>query len=85
MPSEIYDYEERLQRYRRAIKRLRNGGLVLRFLDHMAALGLSVARASKYAGHILVLLRIIDFDLKERPPLVDVGPDHQVACHLFIS
>ena len=65
MPSEIYDYEERLQRYRRAIKRLRNGDLALRFLDHMAALGLSVARVSKYASHLLVLLRVIDFDLKE--------------------
>ena len=65
MLSEIYDYEERLQRYKRIIKGLRNGGLALRFLDHMAALGLSVARVSKYASHLLVLLRVIDFDLKE--------------------
>jgi len=39
MLSEIYDYEERLQRYKRAIRGLRNGGLALRFLDRMAALG----------------------------------------------
>jgi len=65
MLSEIYDYEERLQRYKRIIKGLRNGDLALRFLDHMAALGLSVARVSKYASHLLVLLRVIDFDLKE--------------------
>jgi len=43
MPSEIYDYKEKLQRYKRIIKGLRNRGLALRFLDHMAALGLTAA------------------------------------------
>ena len=65
MPSEIYDYEERLQRYKRIIRGLRDGGLALRFLDHMAALGLSVARVSKYASHLPALLRVIDFDLRK--------------------
>jgi len=32
-------------------------------LDHLAALGLSIARISKYASHLPALLRIIDFDL----------------------
>ena len=42
-----------------------NGGLALRFSDHIVALGLSVARVSKYAGHLPALLRVIDFDLKK--------------------
>ena len=66
MLSEIYDYEERLQRYKRINKGLRNEGFSAPVpIDHMAALGLSVARVSKYASHLLVLLRVIDFDLKE--------------------
>ncbi|MCS7373564.1 MAG: hypothetical protein NDF56_01095 [archaeon GB-1845-036] len=32
-------------------------------MDHLAALGLSIARISKYASHLPALLRIIDFDL----------------------
>jgi len=65
MKSEIYDYDERLERYRRIIKCLRNGELTLRFLDHLGALGLSVARVSKYASHLPALLRVIDFDLAD--------------------
>ena len=65
MRKEIYDYEERLRRYRRIIKRLRNGELALRFLDHLSALGLSVARVSKYASHLPPLLRVIDFEPAE--------------------
>ncbi|HIE14309.1 TPA: hypothetical protein EYP70_03460, partial [Candidatus Bathyarchaeota archaeon] len=61
--NEIYDYDERLERYRRIIRGLRNGESALKFLDHLGALGLSVARVSKYASHLPVLLRIIDFDL----------------------
>ena len=61
MRSEIYDYDERLERYKRIIKGLRNGGLALKFLDHLAALGLSVARVSKYASHLPALLRVIVF------------------------
>jgi integrase len=63
--SAIYDYEQRLVRYRRSIKTLKNGELALKFLDHLGALGLSTARVAKYASHIPVLLRVIDFDLKE--------------------
>jgi integrase len=63
--QEIYDYKERLKRYRRIIRRLRNGGLALRFLGHLSSLGLSLARLSKYASHIPALLRLIDFDLAQ--------------------
>ncbi|MEM4474741.1 MAG: hypothetical protein QXY75_07185, partial [Candidatus Bathyarchaeia archaeon] len=56
--SEIYDYDERLERYRRIIAGFgRNGEAALRFLDHLASLGLSIARLSKVASHIPALLR----------------------------
>ncbi|MEM2613778.1 MAG: tyrosine-type recombinase/integrase [Nitrososphaerota archaeon] len=65
MKSEIYDFDERLERYRRIIAGFgRNGEVALRFLDHLASLGLSTARISKVAGHLLALLRAIDFDLE---------------------
>jgi integrase/recombinase XerD len=65
MSSGIYDYEQRLVRYRRTIKRLRNGETALRFLDHLGALGLSTARVAKYASHLPILLRKIDFELQD--------------------
>jgi len=61
--EEIYDYRERLQRYRRIIKGLRNGELALSFLDHLLTLGLSEGRVSGYASHIPAILRIASFDL----------------------
>jgi phenylalanine-4-hydroxylase len=63
--SSIYDYEQRLIRYRRTIKRLRNGEAALRFLDHLGALGLSTARVAKYASHLPILLRKTDFELQD--------------------
>ena len=63
--SDIYDYEERIQRFRRKIKDLRNGELALHFLDHLEALELATATVSKYAGHLPALLRAVDFDLQE--------------------
>ncbi|MEM3688200.1 tyrosine-type recombinase/integrase [Saccharolobus sp.] len=65
MGSEIYDYEGRLRRYRRLIAGLRNGDVALRFLDHLSALGLSMARVSKIASHLPALLRLIDFNIGE--------------------
>ncbi|MEM2418339.1 MAG: hypothetical protein QW414_06265, partial [Candidatus Bathyarchaeia archaeon] len=66
MKGEIYDYEERLERYRRIIAGFgHNGEIALRFLDHLASLGLSIARLSKVAGHFPALLRAIDFNLEE--------------------
>jgi len=63
--DEIYDFEERLERYRQAIAKLRNGETALRFLDHLASLGLSKAALSNYAAHLLAVLRLVDFDLAE--------------------
>lgn len=63
--TSIYDYDQRLAASKRNIKLLRNGEVSLRFLDHLGALGLSTARVSKYACHLPVLLRAMDFDLKD--------------------
>jgi len=63
--SEIYDYEGRLKRYRRLIAGLRGGGIALRFLDHLNALSLNMARVSKIASHLPALLRLIDSNIGE--------------------
>ena len=62
MKNGTYDYDERLEWYRRIIKELKNAKLALKFLDHLSALGLSVARVSKYASHLPASLRVIDFN-----------------------
>ncbi|MEM1997913.1 MAG: hypothetical protein QXX99_07680 [Candidatus Bathyarchaeia archaeon] len=65
MKNEIYDYEERLERYRRVIAGFgHNGEVALHFLDHLASLGLLTARLSKVASRLPALLRAIDFDLE---------------------
>jgi len=60
----IHDYDQRLIRARRSLKLLPNGEVAIRFLDHLSALGLSLARVTKYAAHMPVLLRAINTDLK---------------------
>ncbi|MCL2173610.1 MAG: site-specific integrase [Candidatus Bathyarchaeota archaeon] len=60
----IHDYEQRLVRHRRNIKLLQNGQTALHFIDHLSALGLSLARVTKYSAHMPVLLRMINTDLK---------------------
>lgn len=65
MYNEIYDYDERLNRFARRIRALRNGDIAVRFLDHLRSLGLSKARVNKYTGHIPALLKVIDFNLQE--------------------
>ena len=62
--SGIYDYEQRLARSKHNIKPLRNSDVALKFLDHLSALGLSTARVAKYACHLPVLLKEIEFDVK---------------------
>ncbi|MDR1993660.1 MAG: site-specific integrase [Nitrososphaerota archaeon] len=60
----IHDYDQRLVRHRRNIKPMRNGEIALRFIDHLSAIGLSIARVTKYSAHMPVLLRMINVDLK---------------------
>jgi len=64
-PTPIHDYDKSLKRSKRAIQKLPNCDVALRFLDHMSALGLSTARVAKYAAKLAVLLRRIDKDLKD--------------------
>ncbi|MDR2203159.1 MAG: tyrosine-type recombinase/integrase [Nitrososphaerota archaeon] len=60
----IHDYDQRLVRHRRNLKPMLNGETALRFIDHLSALNLSIARVTKYSAHMPVLLRMIDVDLK---------------------
>jgi len=60
----IHDYQQSLKKSRHNIKMLQNGETAIRFLDHLGALGLTVARVTKYACHLPALLRIIDVNLK---------------------
>jgi len=59
----IYDFEQRIARYKRIIAGLRNGDVALRMLDHLASLGLSAAAISNHAAHLVAVLRLIDFDV----------------------
>jgi len=59
---DIHGYSERLKRFKRNISKLKYGSLALKFLDHLAALGLSQGRIVKYAELLSPLLRIIDFN-----------------------
>jgi len=63
--SGIYDYEQRLARYRRTITGLRNGEIALRLLNHLASLGLSEAALSNSASHPIAVLRLIDLEVKD--------------------
>ena len=60
----IHDYEQRLVRHQRNISQLPNGAIALQFLNHLNAIGLTIARVTKYTIHLPPLLRIIDTDLK---------------------
>jgi len=60
----IHDYEIRLFRFRRNLKTVHNGEVALRLLDHLGALGLSLGRVTKYAGHLTVILRMLGNDVE---------------------
>jgi hypothetical protein len=65
LTAEIYDFEQRIARYRRLIAGLRNGDVALRMLDHLASLGLSAAAISNHAAHLVAVLRLVDFDVEK--------------------
>jgi len=60
--SDIYGYSERLESAKRRLSRYECSRLLLGFLDHMVALGLSTGRVAKYANHISALMRNVVFD-----------------------
>lgn len=58
----MYDYGRRLEAARRRISSLANSRLLLSFLDHLEALGLSDGRVAKYANHMCALMRGCPFN-----------------------
>ncbi|MBO3800973.1 MAG: hypothetical protein QXS21_00910 [Thermoproteota archaeon] len=60
--DEIYNFDVAIGRYRRVIAGLKHGALALSFLDHIASFSLSKASLAKYAGHLITILRAMDFD-----------------------
>ncbi|MBC7121282.1 MAG: hypothetical protein H5T33_06915 [Candidatus Methanosuratus sp.] len=50
--SDICGYSERLESAKRRLSKYGNRELLLGFLDHLGALGLSVGRVAKYANHV---------------------------------
>ncbi|MEM0049142.1 MAG: hypothetical protein QXW39_01210 [Candidatus Bathyarchaeia archaeon] len=65
MREEIYDFARRVECYRRIIAGLRNGDIALRLLDHLASLGFSETALSNQAAHLIAVLNLIDFDVRE--------------------
>ena len=59
---DIHEYSKRVESARRRLRRLRHSQLLLDFIDHLHALGLSKGRIAKYANHLCVLFRACPFD-----------------------
>ncbi|MEM0358300.1 MAG: tyrosine-type recombinase/integrase [Candidatus Bathyarchaeia archaeon] len=62
MTADIYDVDKRLEAARARLSSLEQGGLLLRFLDHLESLGLSRSRVLKYANHLSKMFRHVAFD-----------------------
>ncbi|MCS7119887.1 MAG: hypothetical protein RMJ07_05105 [Nitrososphaerota archaeon] len=62
MRGGTYDYDARLERYRRLLPKMPNGQLAILFLDHLSSLGLSLTALSNYASHLVSVLRPIGFN-----------------------
>ena len=62
---DIYDYSKRLERAKRRLSRYENSELILAFISHLEALGLSLGRVAKYANHLCAILGGARFNLAE--------------------
>jgi len=60
--TDVYECTRRLEAARRRLSKLEHGGLLLRFLDHLQALGLSPPRVLKYATQLCTLFKNVPFD-----------------------
>jgi len=60
--ADIHDYAGRLKRARERLSRLENSSLLLSFIDHLSALGLSVGRVAKYANQLCTLMKNCPFN-----------------------
>jgi len=54
---DIHDYGKRLASAKRRIAQLENAELLLGFVAHLEALGLSTGRVAKYSNHICALTK----------------------------
>ncbi len=59
---DIYNYSKRLESARRRLAELEDSDLLLEFINHLEALGLSTGRVAKYANHVCALLRDVNFN-----------------------
>jgi hypothetical protein len=55
--KDIHDYAKRLASAKRRIAQLENAELLLNFVAHLEALGLSTGRVAKYANHACALTK----------------------------
>jgi len=60
--ADIHGCAGRLEAARRRLSRLEHGGLLLKFLDHLQALGFSPPRVLKYATQLCALFKNVPFD-----------------------
>ena len=60
--TDIHGFAGRLEAARRRLSKLEHGELLLKFLDHLQALGLSPPRVLKYATQLCTLFKNVPFD-----------------------
>jgi hypothetical protein len=60
--TDIHGCAGRLEAARHRLLRLEHGELLLKFLDHLQALGLSPSRVLKYATQLCMLFKNVPFD-----------------------
>ncbi len=59
---DVHGYSKRLESARRRLSQLRHSDLLLAFVDHLLALGLSEGRVAKVANHLCTIFRNCPFD-----------------------
>ena len=59
---DVHEYSKRVEAARRRLRSLQHSELLLEFINHLGALGLSKGRVAKYANHLCVLFRACPFD-----------------------
>ena len=60
--KDLYGYAEGLERAKRRLSKYGNADLLLGFIGHLEALGLSAGRIVKYANHLCTIFRNVPFD-----------------------
>ncbi|MCX8178141.1 MAG: hypothetical protein N3F10_07635, partial [Candidatus Bathyarchaeota archaeon] len=60
--KDVHGCARRLEAARRRLSSLEHGDMLLKFLDHLQALGLSTSRVLKYATSLCTIFRSVPFD-----------------------